>query len=135
VSDHFAASLVFVFFVLGFLVSSAVSAPKPIEIIHAPRVMFAGGALSFQVRIRGAIDEDRVAVAMLCEVGQPCGLGELEHLLFTQQPIEGSAAQKLWAPRAWTHIPEGEYVLIAALGHGDVMRARDMVPVLVQGMQ
>jgi hypothetical protein len=121
--------------VLAFLAHAAIDQKfKAIEIVHMPRIMFAGSDLGFQVRVRGAIDEDRQQWALLCnrEDPDPCSLDHNERL--SMVTIEGSAAPRLWSPKPWTHMPPGEFAVVVALGANDQIRVSDALTLTVQGM-
>lgn len=122
-----------VFSLLAYLAHAAILEKqiKAIEIVHAPHFMFAGGDLKFEVRIRGAIDVDRQAFAMLCTVGDPCSLKDHDQL--SGLSIEGSMATKL-QPVRWKQIPAGDYIIVATLGANDQIRVSDALTVTVQGM-
>lgn len=124
-----------VFSMLAFLAHAAILEKqiKAIEIVHAPHFLFAGGDLKFEVRVRGAIDEDRQAYAMLCAKDWPCSLKPFEHEQMSGLSIEGSMATKL-QPVLWKHVQAGEYLLIATLGANDQIRVSDALTVTVQGM-
>jgi len=123
-------------YVLGFLAHSAIidaRHAKAIEIVHMPHIIFAGADLGFQVRVRGAIDEDRQQWVILCDVhGDTCTTEHNERVSMVS--IEGSAAPKLWSPRPWTHMPAGDYVVVAALGANGLIRVSDQQTLTVQGM-
>ena len=123
---------------LGFLAHTAIvdaRTQKAIEILHMPRVMFAGKPLGFGVRIRGAVDQDRFAFAMLCSVEGPCSLRELEHEKISYLPIEGSAAPRYWQVPPWVNVASGEYIAVAGLGAFDRIRVvSDQQSLIVQGM-
>lgn len=106
---------------------------KAIEIVHMPRIMFAGADLGFQVRVRGAIDEDRQQWALLCDVTDPpCSTDHAERV--SMVTIEGSAAPRLWSPRAWSHMSPGEYAVVVGLGANGQIRVSDALSVHVEGM-
>lgn len=115
------------------LAKITIGAQKPIEIVHMPRFLFAGADLGFQVRVRGAIDEDRQQWVILCDrTADVCSLEHNERI--SMVTIEGSAAPKLWSPKPWAHMPPGEYAVVAALGANDTIRVADVLTVSVQGM-
>ncbi len=123
------------FSMLAFLASAAIveKQQKAIEIIRMPRFIFAGSDLGFQVRVRGAIDEDRQQWVFLCDrTADVCSLEQNERI--SMVTIEGSAAPKLWSPRPWTHMSPGEFAVVAALGANDLIRVSDVLTVSVQGM-
>lgn len=125
-----------VFSMLAFLAHAAILEKqiKAIEIIHMPRIMFAGADLGFQVRVRGATDLDRQQWAILCnrEDVDPCSLQHNERISMVS--IEGSAAPRLWSPAVWHHMPPGEFAVVVALGANDQIRVSDALTVTVQGM-
>lgn len=125
-----------VFSLLAFLAHAAILEKqiKAIEIVHMPRIMFAGSDLGFQVRVRGARDEDRQQWAILCnrEDEMPCSVDHNERI--SMVTIEGSAAPHLWSPRPWTHMPPGEFAVVVALGANDQIRVSDVLTLSVQGM-
>lgn len=121
------------FLMLFCLAKITIGAQKPIEIVHMPRFLFAGADLGFQVRVRGAIDEDRQQWVILCDrTADVCSLEHNERI--SMVTIEGSAAPKLWSPKPWAHMPPGEYAVVAALGANDTIRVADVLTVSVQGM-
>ena len=108
--------------------------PKPITIHRLSRILLAGNDLSFQVRITGAVDTDRRVFAMLCAAGAICSTRALEHERWSELPIEGSAAPRLWAPeKPWLQIPAGDYVFVAGIGPIDGIRATEALSVMVRG--
>lgn len=125
-----------VFSLLAYLAHAAMLEKhiKAIEIVHMPRILFAGADLGFQVRVRGAIDLDRQEWAILCnrEDPDPCSLEHNERISMVS--IEGSAAPRLWSPRPWQKIPPGEFAVVVALGANDQIRVSDALTVTVQGM-
>jgi hypothetical protein len=130
------ASFCFSLYVLGYLAHSAIldaKNMKPIEIVHIPHILFAGQDLGFQVRVRGAIDEDRQQWIFLCDrTADVCSIEHNERI--SMVTIEGSAAPKLWSPRPWQKMPPGEFAVVAALGANNQIRVADVQTVSVQGM-
>lgn len=112
--------------------------PKPIEILRLPRILLGGIGgvdLDFQIRIRGAVDEDRRVFAMLCEDGWPCSTKFGEHVQWSELPIEGSAAPRLWAFKKapWHHIGAGAYQFVAGIGPTEGIRYAESLTLTVQG--
>ena len=129
-----AASIATTFLILMTLAHITMAGPKPIEILRMPRFMFAGSDLGFQVRVRGAVDEDRELWIILCNLEDeiPCTTEHNERVSMVS--IEGSACPKLFSPRPWTHMPPGQYAVVAALGAFGKIRVSDALSVNVQGM-
>lgn len=127
------ACFVVTFSILALMAHAAIANRKAIAILHMPRILFAGRDLGFQVRVLGAVDEDREEWAILCnrEDVDPCSVDHNERVSMVS--IEGSAAPKLWSPRPWTHMPEGEYAVVVALGAHGALRVSDVLTVSVIG--
>lgn len=122
--------------ILAALAHAVVIDPKPlapIQILHLPRLLLAGADLGFQVRIRGAVDADRIVFAMLCVAGEMCSTRVLEHERWSELPIEGSSAPKLWAPKPWGKLPEGNYLFVAGIGPEQGVRFSEQLSVSVHG--
>lgn len=109
--------------------------PKPIQILHMPRVLFENRDLGFMVRLQ-PIDSDRLLYAILCnnEAQEPCSLDEFRHERLSQLEIEGDRAAKLWTPKPWAHLAAGSYTVVVTIGPRGGVRASDALSVLVQGM-
>lgn len=109
--------------------------PKPIQILHMPRIMFENRDLGFMVRLQ-PIESDRFLFAILCnnDSVETCSVDEFKHERLSQLEIEGDRAAKLWTPKPWTHLAAGSYTVVVTIGPRLGYRSSDALTVLVQGM-
>lgn len=102
------------------LVHAVANDPKPLRVTVRPAVSFAPADLQIQVRVQPDEADRWISVGM--------DNGEYRRTSgFTIEPD-----RKLYTV-SWTGIPAGEYLILAAIGHGDQTRATDAARVTVAG--
>ena len=108
---------------LWFLLSlcHAVAETKPIELAISPRIAFAPATLAIRVRVHPS-DADRW-IAVMTD-------GENFSRL-SQWDIEGDRTLYSFI---WPNVSQGEYEVIARIGHGEIVSGTDRLSVQINGM-
>lgn len=108
------------FSVLAVLAHVAIADARAIRLTVTPQVSFAPSRWAIQVRVH-PVPEDRW-------ISVQTDNGEFSRMsAFT---IEGD---RLLYTVDWRSIPQGDYTVIAAIGHGDTVRADDRLHATVSG--
>lgn len=106
--------------VLAMLAHAAVTDAHAVKLTIRPLVSFAPSQLAIQVRVQPEADDRWISVWT--------DSGDFSRLsAFTIEPD-----RHLYVV-TWPRVPAGEFVVQAAIGHGDITRASDRQQVTVQG--
>lgn len=98
----------------------AVLAEKTLRLKVSPLVSFAPAKLAIQVRVQPDPDDRWISV----------GMDNGAYHRSSGFTIEGD---QMFYAVDWRDVPQGDYEVLASVGHGDVMRASDRASVIVRG--
>ncbi len=107
--------------VLATLTHLVITGPKPLQLTVRPLISFA--PVNLEIRVRVHAEEADRWISVRTDSGEFSRRSD-----WTIEPDR--VLYSFW----WRDLPKGEYVVVATVGHGDVVRASDRVSITVQGM-
>lgn len=121
-NSSLAACLAFTVCFLLLLAHLTIGGQKAIELSLRPSIAFAPASVQVRIRIQPDESDRWVALEFQSE----------DFYRRSDWSVEGARVLYSWIQ---PDLPAGEYQVTAALGHGEIIRARDVKHLVVQGTQ